>query len=81
MGARDLIARPCMLSPHRIQRHMCARGSKVTGRAHEGRMRCGEHEGGHDTGTEALEGGGPRRDGSVAALPHSGEQSRTIEGK
>jgi hypothetical protein len=33
----------------------------------------GDHGGGHDTGVEALKGGGPQRGGSAAALPHSGE--------
>jgi hypothetical protein len=44
-------------------------------------MRCGEHGGGHDIGAEALEGGGPRRGGSAAALPYSSEQSRTTESR
>jgi hypothetical protein len=34
-------------------------GSKAMGKAQRGRMRCGEHGGGHDTDAEALAGGGP----------------------
>jgi hypothetical protein len=56
-------------------------GSKVTGRTRGGQMRCGKHGGGHDISAEALEGGGPRRGGSAAALPHSSEQSRTTESR
>jgi hypothetical protein len=57
------------------------RGSKATGRARGGRGECGEHERGHGTGAEALEGGGPRRGGLAAALPHSSKQSRTTESR
>jgi hypothetical protein len=41
-------------------------------------MGCCKHGGGHDTDTEALEGG---RDGSVAVLPHSNEELHTTKGR
>jgi hypothetical protein len=50
---------------------------KGSGRSGE----CCEPERGHGTDTEALEGGGPRQDGSATALPHTGEESRAIEGR
>lgn len=42
---------------------------------------CSEHNHGHDTGAETLEGGDPRRGGSAAAQLNSGEQSRTPKGR
>jgi hypothetical protein len=37
-----------------------AEGPRATGRAQGGRGECSEHGGGHGTGAEVLEGGGPR---------------------
>jgi hypothetical protein len=56
-----------------------AGGPRTPGRAQGGWGKCGEHGGRHDTAAGAPEGGGPRRDGSTAALPHSGAQLETTE--
>jgi hypothetical protein len=56
-----------------------AGGSKAIERAQGGRGECGEHKHGHGTGTEASEGSSPRWGGSLAARPHSSEQSRATE--
>jgi hypothetical protein len=67
------------------RRCWCGRveGPRASERAQGGRGECGDHGGGHDIGVEveAPEGGGPWRGGSTAALPHSNEQSRTIESR
>jgi hypothetical protein len=55
-------------------------GPRATGRAQGGQGECGEPERGHNTGAEAPKGGGPWRDGSAAALPHFGEESRATKG-
>jgi hypothetical protein len=59
-------------------RRVCGRtgGPRVTERAQGGQGECVKHERGHVTDVEEPEGGGPRRSGLVAALPHSSEKSR-----